>query len=49
MIDELERQPETRETRESYDEDKDEVRQNAGYKAALKSELTRAPCDRPSD
>ena len=39
MIDELERQPETQDTREGYEEDKDEVRVNAGYKATLKSEL----------
>ena len=38
MIDELERQPETQDTREAYEEDKDEVRVNAGYKATLKSE-----------
>ena len=38
-IEELESQPETHETREGYEEDKDEVRVNAGYKATLKSGL----------
>ena len=36
-IEELEAQPSTQETREGYEEDKDEVRVNAGYKATLKS------------
>ncbi|KAJ2970853.1 hypothetical protein NUW54_g12638 [Trametes sanguinea] len=36
-IDELEAQPETQETRAGYEEDKDEVRQNAGYKATMKN------------
>ncbi|KAI0070045.1 hypothetical protein K474DRAFT_1670462 [Panus rudis PR-1116 ss-1] len=36
-IEELEQQPETQETREGYQEDKDETRVNAGYKATLKN------------
>ena len=37
-IDELEQAPETQETRQGYEEDKDETRVNAGYKATMKSE-----------
>ena len=37
-IDELEQSPETQETRQGYEEDKDETRVNAGYKATMKSE-----------
>ncbi|KAI0915230.1 hypothetical protein AcV5_005398 [Taiwanofungus camphoratus] len=36
-IDELEREPETQRTRQGYNEDKDETRVNAGYKATMKS------------
>ncbi|KAI0644352.1 hypothetical protein C8Q79DRAFT_913871, partial [Trametes meyenii] len=36
-IDELEAQPETQELRAGNDDYKDEVRQNAGYKATLKN------------
>ncbi|KAJ3479163.1 hypothetical protein NLI96_g9254 [Meripilus lineatus] len=36
-IEELERQPQTQEVREGYEEDKDETRVNAGYKATLKN------------
>ncbi|KAI0334649.1 hypothetical protein GY45DRAFT_1318255 [Cubamyces sp. BRFM 1775] len=43
-IEELEAQPETQETRAGYEEDKDEVRQNAGYKATLKSECYTFSC-----
>lgn len=37
-IEALEDEPETQEIRASHDEGKDEVRQNAGFKATLKSE-----------
>ncbi|PCH44042.1 hypothetical protein WOLCODRAFT_90632 [Wolfiporia cocos MD-104 SS10] len=36
-IQELERDSETQDTREGYQEDKDEVRVNAGYKATMKN------------
>ncbi|KAI0782658.1 Conidiation protein 6-domain-containing protein [Abortiporus biennis] len=36
-ISELESQSETQETRQGYEEDKDDVRVNAGYKATLKN------------
>ncbi|OCH91405.1 hypothetical protein OBBRIDRAFT_818797 [Obba rivulosa] len=36
-IDELEGQAETQQTRQGYQEDKDETRVNAGYKATLKN------------
>ncbi|KAH9840318.1 uncharacterized protein C8Q71DRAFT_703430, partial [Rhodofomes roseus] len=37
VVDELDDAPETEETRQGYQEDKDETRVNAGYKATLKN------------